>query len=108
MLLRIGKSPLCCFRVHGSKVSNGRLDCSLVNRSSRALSSHNRNPNRSRNCGLSNPSSRSLRIREPSSRANLASSIEKLFGGQKATPPQAQPEAAQQPSIKTEDLPKPR
>jgi len=36
------------------------------------------------------------------------SSIEKLFGGQKATPPQAQPVAAQQQSIKTEDLPKPR
>jgi hypothetical protein len=35
------------------------------------------------------------------------SSIEKLLGGQKATPPQAQPAAAQQPSIKTEDLPKP-
>lgn len=36
------------------------------------------------------------------------SSIEKLLGDQKATPPQAQPAAAQQPSIKTEDLPKPR
>jgi|GEM_PF-962115 len=36
------------------------------------------------------------------------SSIKKRFGGQKATPPQTQPAAAQQPSIKTEDLPKPR